>query len=240
MLDGTKVLWPEKESYYQLMVMKERDGAVSFNSEKQNQPYNAEDAIFSENDFYMWDKTFDSPEHVIQSFEGIKLAGACDPSLGKSDYSAIVTLARTSDGTFYVLDADIAKRSPEQLMNDVVAYCRKRRYDGFVFEANQFQGVMVDQIIKRVNQEGIYVPLKKITNTTNKIARIMQLQALVRQGTIQFCSKHKLLLEQMMYFPQAKHDDGPDALEMAVRAFKEFNLDNDYVYYFVGHDDLDD
>ncbi len=31
------------------------------------------------------------------------------------------------------------------------------------------------------------------------------------------CRKHTLLIEQCRFFPKGKHDDGPDALEMAVR-----------------------
>ncbi|MBU0640031.1 MAG: hypothetical protein KKB50_14285, partial [Planctomycetes bacterium] len=53
---------------------------------------------------------------------------------------------------------------------------------------------------------------------SDKLARIQSLQPLVRSGTLQFSRKHAVLLEQMMLFPKAAHDDGPDALEMAVAA----------------------
>ena len=40
MLEGTEVLWEEKLSYYDLMVMRLTEGEASFNSEEQNEPIN--------------------------------------------------------------------------------------------------------------------------------------------------------------------------------------------------------
>jgi phage terminase large subunit-like protein len=42
------------------------------------------------------------------------------------------------------------------------------------------------------------------------------LQPLVKNATIQFSKKHQTLLDQMKYFPKGAHDDGLDALQMAV------------------------
>ena len=47
MLEGTEVLWEEKLSYYDLMVMRLTEGEASFNSEEQNEPINPEDCIFN-------------------------------------------------------------------------------------------------------------------------------------------------------------------------------------------------
>lgn len=60
--------------------------------------------------------------------------------------------------------------------------------------------------------------LRKVQNTTNKRSRITALQPLVAQGMIRFSRRHTLLLEQLRQFPLGAHDDGPDALEMAVSA----------------------
>ena len=47
MLAGTEVLWEEKLSYYDLMVMKVTEGEASFNSEEQNEPINRK-TVFQE------------------------------------------------------------------------------------------------------------------------------------------------------------------------------------------------
>ena len=55
-------------------------------------------------------------------------------------------------------------------------------------------------------------------HSTDKVGRIKSLQPLIASGRIRFSKKHRLLLEQLRQFPKAAHDDGPDALEMAVAA----------------------
>ncbi len=52
---------------------------------------------------------------------------------------------------------------------------------------------------------------------THKLGRIESLEPIVSAGNLLFCSKHRILLDQLRQFPFAKHDDGPDALEMAVQ-----------------------
>jgi len=46
MLEGTEVLWPEWESYYDLMVIRESEGPRSFQSEKQNEPIDPQRCSF--------------------------------------------------------------------------------------------------------------------------------------------------------------------------------------------------
>ena len=53
--------------------------------------------------------------------------------------------------------------------------------------------------------------------SSKKDIRIQALQPLIKNGTIRFQKNQRLLLEQLKYYPLADHDDGPDALEMAVR-----------------------
>ena len=87
----------------------------------------------------------------------------------------------------------------------------------FAFEANQFQSFRADELKHRSDQAALYLPVEPITHTSDKIGRIQSLQPLMRSGTHQFCRRHKQLLDQLRLFPKAAHDDGPDALEMAVR-----------------------
>lgn len=78
MLAGTEVLWEEKLSYYDLMVMKVTEGEASFNSEEQNEPINPEDCVFNEEWFdYYNEAEMDFKDKDFQFF------GFVDPSLGK-------------------------------------------------------------------------------------------------------------------------------------------------------------
>ena len=47
--------------------------------------------------------------------------------------------------------------------------------------------------------------------------RIESLESPIRDGVIKLHSSQSTLLEQLRQFPDAPHDDGPDALEMLYR-----------------------
>jgi len=119
MLAGAKVLWPEKLSYYDLMVMRIAEGDAAFNSEMQNEPVNPEDCLFMTEWFdYYNEAELSFRDRVFQFF------GFVDPSLGKSkksDYSAIITLAKHKiSGYMYVIDADIERRHPDRIIADIL------------------------------------------------------------------------------------------------------------------------
>ena len=64
-----------------------------------------------------------------------------------------------------------------------------------------------------------------ITNTLAKEVRIRRLGPFLSQRRLRFRSGSpgtRLLVEQMREFPTGDHDDGPDALEMAVRLAADF------------------
>jgi len=222
MLEGTQVLWPEMEDYHALMTMRESDGPASFDSEKQNEPVNPDDCYFLEEDFRFWDDQFETAAELIAAIgRNAVFLGACDPSLGRqgrhADDSAIITLLRdTQTGTLYVLDADIARRKPDQIIETILTYQRMRKYQRFGFEVNQFQAFLGSELKRRSAAQGLYLPVEDIQNSSDKLGRIQGLQPLIRSGTLQFSRRQTQLLEQLRLFPKAAHDDGPDALEMAV------------------------
>ena len=223
MLKGTQVIWPASKSYYDLMILREQDGHVSFDSEMQNEPTNPRDAIFNLDEVRYWDDRFSSEEELVDSIrEGDAIFyGACDPSMGKenknSDYSAIVSVVKDArTGIIYVLDADIARRLPDRTIVDILAYQRRRSYRRFAFEANNFQEFMAMELEKRSDASSTYMRIEEIKHVSDKQARIESLQPMVKNGTIQFSRKHHTLLEQMKFFPRGVHDDGLDALQMAI------------------------
>lgn len=226
MLEGTEVLWEEKEDYYSLMVMREQEGTISFDSEKQNNPIDEKECLYSLEKLHYWDDQYPTEELLFEAMgDKLELYGACDPSLGRQgkhgDYSAIVTIAfNTETKRRYILDADIAKRTPDELVEAIVSYCQLRNYVRFGIEANQFQELLVQEVETRCAERGVDVPIVPITNNSDKLNRIQSLQPRINTGYLQFSRKHKLLLEQLRFFPKGSHDDGPDALEMAVRISK--------------------
>ena len=224
MLEGTKVLWPELEDYYTLMEMRISEGRASFDSEKQNEPMNPRDCYFQESDFHFWDDQFATSDELIAAVgQRGSFYGACDPSLGKrgknADDTAIITLLRDSEtGVLYVIDADIERRRPDAIIDTVIQYHRMHPYASFAMETNQYQQFLSDELQRRSAIASVYVPVMDIHNSTDKTGRIQSLQSLIKSGNLRLSRRHIILLEQLRQFPMGKHDDGPDALEMAVRA----------------------
>jgi len=221
MLKGTRVLWEDKLSYYDLMVMRVSEGEASFNSEEQNEPINPEDCLFNEEWFeYYNEAAIDFREKRFRFY------GFVDPSLGgkgkkrKSDFSSIITLAADGQtGYLYVLDADIERRHPDRIIEDILEKERWLKltyghgYTLFGCETNQFQWYMKEQLARRSAEEGIYLPIEEVDQTGDKHGRIQTLQPDVKNRYIKFNARHKRLLEQLRHFPLADHDDGPDSLE---------------------------
>ncbi len=222
MLKGTEVLWPEKEDYYALMLMRDYEEA-SFEQEKQNNPINPKERRFNMDVAYYWEDEYKSEEELLKAIgEDLELYGACDPSLGlrgkKGDFSAIITLARNSKtNTFYVLEADIKKRTLDELYEAITECCMDRQYDRFVIEANNFQRAVVEDVNTRLEERSSDFRVEPVIHSSDKEGRIGLLSSPIEKGRIKFSRKHGELLKQLKYFPKGSHDDGPDALEMAYR-----------------------
>ena len=146
-----------------------------------------------------------------------------------SDYSAIIIIAKDKrENIHYVIAADIARLTPDQTNEKIIQFCRTYHIAKFAFEKNQFQEIMLDNLVKRAQLAGVHFNKRPINNKANKQARIEGLETLVTQGQIVFSRRHKILLEQLRQFPLGKHDDGPDALEMAIKAAR-YKLGSVYV-----------
>lgn len=221
MLEGVEVLWPEKNSYYDLMVDRLTEGEASFNSEIQNEPIDPDDALFNEE----WFDYYNPAE--IDFSDGFLFIGFIDPSLGKnkdSDYSTIIVLAKhIVTGYIYVVEASIEKRHPDIIITDTFEVEKRLRRDygkGFAklgAETNQFQWFLKEELAKRSAQENLYLPIEEVNQVSDKEMRIQTLQPHIKNKYIKFNRKHKTLLEQLKFFPMAANDDGPDALQGAYK-----------------------
>lgn len=156
---------------------------------------------------------------------GVKVI-ALDPSKGVEskfgDYSAFV-MAQLHDGVFYV-DADLAIRNCAIIAETALQLQRQFRPDAFGIEVNQFQQLLADEINRLSRERAIPMPLYTITNQIKKEVRIRTLTPWLAQGRMRFKGDSpgaRLLVEQLRDFPLGDHDDGPDALEMAIRLIAE-------------------
>lgn len=151
---------------------------------------------------------------------------AIDPSKGKdaksSDYSAIVGIG-VARGKIWV-DATVRRRSTGIIVADGLLAADRWKPDAFGVEANQFQSLMCDEFARQVaEQNRLPLPLYEITNSVNKDLRLLRLGPYLARGELRFLDTpdNRLLVSQLRQVPNADHDDGPDALEMAIRLAAE-------------------
>ena len=152
---------------------------------------------------------------------------ALDPSKGRDakfgDYSAFVLLARDTDGVLYC-DAVLDRIPSSAIVDQGIELQRTFRADAFAVETNQFQQLLAVELVRISRERALMVPVWEIENMVNKQVRIRRLGPYLVRGGIRFKGGSpgaKLLVQQLRDFPCGDHDDGPDALEMAVRVMIE-------------------
>ena len=213
MLKGTEILWEEKQTYYDLMMVRVTEGEASFNSELQNEPINPEDRLFSCK-YYT----------ELPSLDELQIFGAVDPSMGKTktaDYAPIITLGfHKETGYIYVLDAIIKRLHPDMIIETIFDRYEIYQHQRFAVETVAFQQFFKDELVKRGAKRGIYLNIKEIHPIKNKEMRIQSMQPMINNGFVKFHPSQRLLIEQLENFPKASHDDGPDCLEMALSLIK--------------------
>ena len=222
MEEGAEVLWPEREDLYQLMYLRATEGKTAFESEKQNNPIDPSKCEWEPSLFEGDDLWFDEwPELICSTI-------ALDPSKGKrdrpGDYQAIVMLGVDANGTLYV-DADIKRRSIQGMVQQFIGLTRLFRADVAVVEEDQFQELLIPECENEAVAQKIVVPITGIsTGNVPKPLRIRRLSPYVSRRRIKFMRRSagvRLLIEHLMDFPNGDYDDGPDALEMALRKATE-------------------
>ncbi|MCK3654903.1 hypothetical protein A4G19_03705 [Pasteurellaceae bacterium Macca] len=191
-----------------LMKIRASDGHSAFDSEYQNDPVSGDDAIFA-NSLQYWTEL---PNDLIYF-------GAVDPSLGKAgasrDPSAILVGGfQRATGKLYVVEAQVKKRLPDLIIEDVIRLHKQYGCHRWFVETVQFQEFLQTELIKRSAQRGYPVPATAIKPNTDKMLRIESLQPHIANGLILLHRSQSTLISQLRHFPKADHDDGPDALEM--------------------------
>lgn len=219
---GAEVLWRDEEDLYSLMRMRVESGRPAFEREKQNSPIDPERCEWPE-EYFGDDTWFDAWPETLRM-----RTIALDPSKGRDaqhgDYSAIVMLGVDDSGRLYV-EADLERRPTPQMVSDTVRRCREFRPDAFGVEVNQWQQLLAAEFVAEFHRQGLLgVSPSELHNYTQKEMRVRRLGPYLSQRRLRFLRGSmgtELLVEQLRDFPIGSHDDGPDALEMALRLAEE-------------------
>ena len=226
MNEGAILFWPERYSLYDLMTFRE-ENPITFQRELQNQPIDESRLVFDTDKIRQWNTKFNSTDDLLDSIgNALEIYGFCDPAMGKhamkGDFSAVIVLAfdRVSN-IAYVIEASIKRCRPEELIDDILAYCSLYPFVKFGVEANGFQEFVVDQLQKKADELKISIVFDKIDTRQEKETKIQALRFPINSGALQVCSAHRELLDEFKYFPAIKHDDALDSLAMAMALIKD-------------------
>lgn len=203
---GAIVSWPETRPL--LFLMQERaEDHHAFDCEYQNDPTNEEEATFTGIKFWV---------HIGDRWV---YYGSCDPSLGKKnkkrDPSAVLVGGYDRQkGLLHVVEASIKRRVPNLIIENIIDFQREYNCMVWGIEAVQFQEFMRTRLVERGKERGIAVPTRAITPNTDKELRIESLEPYITNAEILLHNSQTILYDQLRHWPEADHDDGPDALQM--------------------------
>jgi predicted phage terminase large subunit-like protein len=247
MLEGTEVLWPDGESYYELMVQQLSMGKAAFSSEKQNEPFDPDSQIldpdlcprfkvYFPHDPEWLSNLGDEGFAIVRSDNGkaihsrdLKIIAFLDPALGRKtkngipvgDYAACVVCAQDHWGYIYTLDVWLKKAKPDAQIKAAFALHEKWRFDILYLETIGFQELLKDKMV--IEQKNWKTPMRIVgvdVHSEGK-ARIISMEPYFANGWLLMNENvDPEFLQQIRLFPTV-HDDGPDSLHGCVSRLKK-------------------
>lgn len=187
----------------------------AFNQEQQNEAGNDDTAPFKNIQFW------------VDRRNDWLFFGAIDPSMGKKskarDPSAILVGGLNRNTMVMdVVEADVCRRVPDLIISRAIDLQAEYQCLAWSVEAIAFQEFLFTELIKRAGQRGIAFPAQPGPTGRDKDLAILSLQPHVANGLIRLHRSQTTLIEQLKFYPEADHDDGPDCLEMLHRIATQF------------------
>ena len=230
-----KPRFPTILSKARLEALRIEKGQLLFACQYLNQPIPAEHQIFR------LEAMHTIPRSIID-LEGAEAFAFCDPSLGVRDLSAIVTVLKHHLG-WIVYHCEMARLAQSKLIAQLIELHSRFNYKVVGIEANSLGKAKSDTepcsfelVLRELQREaGVTVPYKLVWHTVPKAARIEGLEPYYTNGQLQFLEswnqEYPELIDQLIQFPLAAHDDGPDALAGAITLIQEHAKPRPQVLY---------
>jgi predicted phage terminase large subunit-like protein len=222
MTRGAELLWPERESLYDLMVLRAAIGPTVFDSEKGDKP-NTQGASEWPSEY------FDRPDYWFSDWpddtEFIASVLALDPSKGASDGSDFQAhiLARVHrSGTIYI-EPWLVREDVTAMVTRSLDIARAFKPSEVVAETNSTMGLLIPEYERQLRERGQSINLNGIHNSEPKNVRIRLVTGYLSRGDIRVRNTqhgHELT-NQWREFPNGKNDDGPDAVSIAIKRLQQ-------------------
>lgn len=208
-----EALWPSHYPLPELARIKDAIEIYEWSSLYQQRPILAENQEFKVEYF----KYFE--EEQIQ-YKDLEYYTSVDLAVGKkeeNDHTVITTIAKESNSpNVYIIDQTGGHLDPGQAMDALFKHVQKYRPVRVGIESTAFQAAFAFYVEEEQQKRKVFFEVEKLFNSKNKEVRIRGLIPMYKSGVIFHRKSQKILEEQLLVFPQGKHDDYPDSLEMAV------------------------
>lgn len=212
--DKKTVLWPEAESFEQLMQDRVDMGTVIFSREMQNECRDDETSIIKES----WINTYDGKIPEEEDIKWIRLG--IDPAIGQkhtNDFTGKAVIIKTGLSNYYIADVKNERLSFNQNLEDIYRLHKLYKFDLVLLEAiSAFQGL--GQEIRRASD----IPLRMITKVKDKTSRLEAQSRKFENGKV-FISEdiekklRENLIEQLIN-NNPNHDDIRDSVIIALES----------------------
>lgn len=236
--DKKEVLWKEADSFDKLVKDKISMGTIIFNREMQNEPRSDETSIIKETWIKYYDILPPFEEDLKKSIKEynkkipddveyiIGITGACDPSLGRtefSDFTAISCIFISNFGNYYIHEI-INSRSSINERKEILQRLHNK-YNFHIFKIEAIAGFGDFAYMMKHNTN---LPIKEITAVKDKISRLeMQGNKFENGKVLLNKNMNAEVMSEAIYQlinNEPEHDDIRDSIILGLEDSKKTNL----------------
>lgn len=207
-----EVLCPERFTYDDMVKRRNNTEVYEWSALYMQTPVLAENAEFKAE----WFKYFDDADIKGKQLETTTTLDLAISQKQSADSTVIMTVGKErATGYWYVLDITSGRLDPLQTIDAMFLHFKNYR-SRFWIESVAYQAALQYFVVEEQRRRQEYFEVNELTQkqTKSKEARIRGLIPLFKAGVIFLRPHYKVLMAQLLQFPQSSHDDESDALSM--------------------------
>ena len=205
-------LWPERFNIKELLRIKETTGSYWWSALYQQRPQPPEGGLLK----LYWINHYLPNE--LPPLKDLRIYQAWDLAIStkdNADYTVCTTLGVSKENQIFVLDWYRDKIDFPTQVKMVKNLAKKWSPLIIAIESNAYQQALPQQLKKTS-----MLPIKEVKRTNDKVTRISSGFVLFENGKVLLPQKHDELenfINEYVYFPQGKHDDMLDSMELTLQ-----------------------
>lgn len=211
--DFTALLWPTKRTKEELLRIREdyiRQGLQDvYSQEYLNVPLDEARSFFRRSDFY--------PLTEVDKKKKVNFYCSGDLAISskqQADYTVFIVGGVDEDGILQVRNVIRDRLDGMEIVEMILSLQKLYNPDCFSLEDGQISKSILPYLNETMIRRGIFVQLKLLKPTTDKITRAGSIQARMRAGGVKFDKQadwYQTFEDELLKFPRDKHDDQVDA-----------------------------